>query len=174
MQFKLVPEAPDSVDYLETVGAAVPLVPGTEDDCCARIMRKTEISPRDEARTWLTFLRALELAKEGPTGFHRVRGRPAPSDPAEFSRLRESFVSRVYGVERILRILEAAEAPLTVQAVFDRFRESIPQYEQHKHRNRLRKIWGERVARILEWAVLFDLAAMVPEGYTVADSKPNQ
>ncbi|MFP9058896.1 hypothetical protein ACLI4R_00020 [Natrialbaceae archaeon A-chndr2] len=174
MQFKLVPEAPESVDYLETVQAAVPLVPGTEDDCCARIMRQTEISPRDEARTWLTFLRALELATEGPTGFHRVRGRPAPSDPAERSRLRESFVSRVYGVERILELLEAANEPLSADAVFDRFRESIPQYEQHKHRNRLREIWGERVARILDWAVLFDLAVVESAGYTVADSRPNQ
>ncbi|MCU4754397.1 hypothetical protein OB919_20885 [Halobacteria archaeon AArc-curdl1] len=168
MQFKLVPKAPESVAYLETVQAAVPLVPGTEDDCCARIMRQTDISPRDEARTWLTFLRALELATEGPSGFHRVRGRPAPTDPAEFSRLRESFSTRVYGVDRILTILEAADEPLSADAVFDRFRESIPQYEQHKHRNRLREIWGERVARILEWAVLFDLAKKGSDGYTVS------
>lgn len=174
MRFKLVPEAPDLVDYLETVQTAVPLVPGTEDDCCARIMRQTAISPRDEARTWLTFLRALELATEGPTGFHRVRGRPAPSDPTEFSRLRESFLTRVYGVNRVLTILEAAEEPLSTGAVFDRFRDSIPQYEQHKHRNRLREIWGERVARILEWAVLFNLAEKRSDGYTVSGSEMEQ
>lgn len=159
MQFKLVPEAPEDLAYVETVQRAVPLVPGTEDDCCARIMRETGIGPRDEARTWLTFLRALELAREGQAGFYRERVDPDPD------HLREAFRERVYGVPAVLGILETTDGPLSADAVFETFRDEIPAYEQHKHRTRLQEIWGERVRRLLEWAVLFDLAERTSEGY---------
>ena len=157
MQFKLVPEAPDSLAYVETVQQAVPLVPGTEDDCCARIMRRTDIGPRDEARTWLTFLRAIELAQEGSAGYHRVRTDP---DPAA---MREAFQERVYGVDRVLELLD--DEPQTADEVFEDFREDIPEYERNKHHTRLRDVWGERVRRILEWGVLFDLLERTPDGY---------
>ncbi|MFP9193895.1 hypothetical protein ACLI4Q_19995 [Natrialbaceae archaeon A-CW1-1] len=157
MRFKLVPEAPDSLAYVETVQQAVPLVPGTEDDCCARIMRRTDIEPRDEARTWLTFLRALELAEEGSSGYHRVRTEPG------LSTMREAFQKRVYGVDRILALLD--DEPQTADEVFESFREDIPEYERNKHHTRLREVWGERVRRILEWAVRFDLAERTSDGY---------
>lgn len=162
MQFKLVPETPDTLEFVETVQEAVPLVPGDEDDCCARIMRRTDVAPRDEARTWLTFLRALELAHEGETGFYRARTDPDPD------RLRTAFRDRVYGADTILGILEDADDPLTADAVFERFRESVPAYEQFKHRNRLEEIWGERVERLLEWAVLFGVAERTADGYVRA------
>lgn len=152
MQFKLVPEPPESLAIVETVHRAVPLVPGNEDDCCARIMRRTEVAPRDEARTWLTFLRALELAEEGPSGFSRVRRDPNPE------HLREAFRRRVYGVETVLETLETADRPLSAEEVYDRFAEEIPHYERHKYGERLEDVWGERVERQLEWAVLLDLA----------------
>ncbi len=164
MQFKLVPEAPDSLAFLETVQGAIPLVPGTEDDCCARIMRETAIGPRDEARTWLTFLRALGLAAEGQAGFYRERTEPDPES------VRRMFLERVYGAREVLDLLEVAEEPRSATEVFERFRDSgsIPHYERHKHRQRLSEIWGERVRRLLEWAVLLELAERVDGGYVRA------
>ncbi len=164
MQFKLVPEPPESLAYVETVHQAVPPVPGTEDDCCARIMRRTEISPRDEARTWLTFLRALELAAETDRGFYRIRRDPDPD------ALEMAFLERVYGARKVLEILDQAERPLAAETVFERFRETVPAYEQFKHRHRLEETWGERVRRLLEWCVLFGLAERGDEGYVVSSS----
>lgn len=159
MQFKLVPVAPDDLEYVETVQRAVPLVPGSEDDCCARIMRRTEIAPRDEARTWLTFLRALELAEEGPSGFTRTRRDPDPE------HLRTAFRDRLYGVERVLEILAEAEEPLSCEEVYDRFRDDVPTYEQYRWSDRLEAVWSERLERLLEWAVLLDLVERVEGGY---------
>ncbi|WP_207589505.1 hypothetical protein [Halomontanus rarus] len=162
MQFKLVPAAPDDLEYVETVQRAVPLVPGSEDDCCARIMRRTEIAPRDEARTWLTFLRALELAEEGPSGFTRTRRDPDPE------HLRIAFRDRLYGVDRILEILAQADDPLSSEAVYDRFKDDVPTYEQYRWSERLEAVWSERLDRLLEWAVLLDLAERVDDGYRPA------
>ncbi|MCU4974826.1 hypothetical protein OB955_19075 [Halobacteria archaeon AArc-m2/3/4] len=162
MQFKLVPTAPDDLAYVETVQRAVPLVPGSEDDCCARIMRRTEIAPRDEARTWLTFLRALELAEEGASGFTRTRRDPEPE------HLRDAFCDRLYGVDRLLEILAEADGPLSSKAVFDRFRDDVPAYEQYRWSDRLEEVWSERVERLLEWAVLLDLVDRDEDGYRFA------
>lgn len=159
MQFKLVPVAPDDLEYVETVQRAVPLVPGSEDDCCARIMRRTEIAPRDEARTWLTFLRALELAEEGPSGFTRTRRDPDPE------HLRTAFRDRLYGVERVLEILAEAEEPLSCEEVYDRFRDDVPTYEQYRWSDRLEAVWSERLERLLEWAALLELVERVEGGY---------
>lgn len=157
MRFKLVPEAPEDLARVREIQAAVPLVPGNEDDCCARIMDRTGVGPRDEARTWLTFLRALGLAREGPAGFSRVREEP------DADRLREAFRGRCYGADVVLEILEDADRPLESEEVYDRFREEIPAYEQHRWSNRLDEVWGERVERLLGWARLFDLAERTAE-----------
>lgn len=162
MQFKLVPVAPDDLEYVETVQRAVPLVPGSEDDCCARIMRRTEIAPRDEARTWLTFLRALELAEEGPSGFTRTRRDPDPE------HLRTAFRDRLYGVDRVLEILAEADEPLSSEAVYDRFKDDVPTYEQYRWSDRLEAVWSERLDRLLEWAVLLGLVERVDDGYRPA------
>lgn len=159
MRFKLVPEPPADLSYVAEVQGAVPLVPGDENDCCARIMRRTDVAPRDEARTWLTFLRALELAAEGPSGFTRTRRNP------DSDRLRRAFRERVYGAEAVLEILADADEPLGTDAVFERFRPEIPHYERNKYGPRLEEVWRERVRRLLEWAVLLDLAARAENGY---------
>lgn len=159
MRFKLVPEAPDGLERVREVQEAVPIVPGSEDDCCARIMDRTGIAPRDEARTWLTFLRALGLAREGPAGFSRIREEPDPD------RLRERFRRRCYGAETVLGILEAADDPLTSEEVYDRFRTEIPAYEQYRWSDRLAEVWGERVTRLIEWACLLGLAERTATGY---------
>ncbi len=163
MQFKPVPAAPDDLAFVETAQAALPLVPKPEADCCGRIMDRTGISPRDEARRWLTFLRALELATESDSGFRRLRRQP------DREHVRRAFRARVYGVETILEILEAADHPLSAAEVYDRFRPVIPSYEQHKHGHRLEEIWGERVERLLEWAVLLGWALSDDGRYWLAD-----
>ncbi|WP_255167567.1 hypothetical protein [Natrononativus amylolyticus] len=162
MQFKLVPEPPAALAFVGEVQAAVPLVPGDEDDCCARIIRRTDVGPRDEARTWLTFLRALELATEGPSGFTRTRREPDPE------RLRRAFRERVYGAETVLEILADADDPLAAGTVFERFESEIPHYERRKYGARLEEVWSERVRRLLGWAVLLDLAERVDGRYRSA------
>lgn len=159
MRFKIVPAAPDDLAFVETVQRAVPLVPATEDDCCARLMDRTDVTPRDEARTWVTFLRALGLAEAGPSGFTRTRRDPDPE------HLREAFRAHLHGAEEILEILAAAEEPLSSAEVYERFESEIPQYERHRYKERLPEIWGKRVDRLLEWAVLLDLAERTDGGY---------
>jgi hypothetical protein len=73
MRFKPVPPAPESLDAVAAVQRAVPLVPGSEADCCARVLDRTHVTERDDARTWLTFLRALELVRETDGEFVRER-----------------------------------------------------------------------------------------------------
>ena len=159
MQFKLVPEPPADLDFVADAQRAVPLVPGTEDDCCARMLDRTDLTSRDEARTWLTFLRALGLAEEGPSGFTRTRQDPEPAF------LRERFREHVFGVPALLEILEEAEEPLSAEEAFEEFRDEVPTWEHHKNPNSWEEIWGERVGYLLDWAVLLGLATEVDGEY---------
>ena len=106
MRLKPLPEPPDSLEDVAAAQRAVPLVPGSEDDCCARLMRRREFPSRDVARTWLTFLRALELAEETPSGFKRTDREPT------LENVRESFVERVFGAEEALTALQNRDTPL--------------------------------------------------------------
>lgn len=159
MKFKLVPAAPDDLAFVADAQRAVPLVPGTEDDCCARLMRRLDIPSRDVARTWLTFLRALELAEETSSGFKRLR-----TDPTE-DHLRETFRRRVFGVENVLATLETAYELLTVDDAFVAFKDRIPVWERHKNPQKWEAIWSKRVGDILDWLVLLDLAERVDGRY---------
>jgi hypothetical protein len=159
MQFKLVPEPPQSLDFVADAQRAVPLVPGSEDDCCARMLDRTDLTSRDEARTWLTFLRALGLAEEQSSGFTRTREDPTP----EF--LAEQFRANVFGVPALLEILDDAERPLSADEVFEQFEDEVPTWEHHKNPNSWEKIWGERVAFLLDWAVLLGLLHSEDEEY---------
>ena len=162
MQFKLVPEPPESLDFMADAQRAVPLVPGSEDDCCARMLDRTDLSSRDQARTWLTFLRALGLAEKRPSGFTRTRKDPDP----EF--LQERFREHVFGVPAVLEILEETGGPLSAEEVFEEFRDEVPTWEHHKNPNSWEEIWGERVRYLLEWSALLGLADEIDEKYTVA------
>ncbi|WP_049986251.1 hypothetical protein [Halobellus rufus] len=157
MRFKLLPEPPESLDLVADAQRAVPLVPGTEDDCCARLMRRVGFPSRDVARTWLTFLRALELAEETPSGFVRKQREPTPE------QVRTAFRERVYGAREVLDSLSSE--PRTVDEVFDEFEERVPVWETHRAAGDWRDVWRERVERILGWAVLLDLAAERDGGY---------
>ncbi|USZ77112.1 hypothetical protein NGM07_07240 [Halorussus vallis] len=159
MQFKLVPEPPEDLDFVATAQRAVPLVPGSEDDCCARLLDRTDLTSRDQARTWLTFLRALGLAEEGASGFTRTRRDPDP----EF--LAERFREHVFGASTVLATLASAESALSADAVFEAFRDEVPTWEHYKNPNTWEEIWRERVAFVLEWCVLLGLAEKRDDGY---------
>jgi hypothetical protein len=158
-RFKLVPPAPDSLDAVAAAQRAVPLVPDSEDDCCARLMRRCDLPSRDVARTWLTFLRALELVEETPGGFRRLRTDPTPD------HLRAAFRRRVFGAAELLDALEAAGEPLDGDELFERFREQVPTWEHHKEPTRWVDLWRERVETLCAWLVRLDLAESTPDGY---------
>ena len=157
MQFKVVPPAPDSLADLRTAREAVPLVPRSEADCCARVMDRAGVPARDEAKEWLTFMRALGLVVEAERGYHRTDG------SLERNRLAVAFCERVYGAESLIDSLDAA-TPASADEAFERFADLVPEWERRRHAD-WREVWHERVARLLDWAVLFGLAGREDGGY---------
>lgn len=157
MRLKPVPEPPPDLDGVEQARRAVPLVPGSETDCCARLQRRLDLESREAARTWLTFLRAVDLVARGARGFTRT-----PVD-VERDRLAESFVEGVFGAREVLDALDADD-PRSVEAVYERFEQHVPQWERHKGTG-WRRTWRGRVRRLLEWAVLLGLAERVDGRY---------
>ncbi|MCO8252984.1 hypothetical protein NKF26_04095 [Haladaptatus sp. AB618] len=161
MKFKPVPEAPENLDFVRDVQRALPLVPDVTDDCCARVMRRAGVENRDAAGTWLTFLRALELAEETEDGTF-VRRRREP----ERNELAESFQARVYGASTVLGIL-FDEDPLEADAVFEAFSETVPSRGRDGD-SRVEAVARERVGNVLDWAVLLGLAERTNGGYVRA------
>lgn len=162
MRFKPVPERRD-VAFLERAQRAVPLVPGTVDDCCARLVEETEVGARDEARTLLTFLRALELVEETPRGYRRRR---VEADP---EALGDAFVRRVYGAAELREALREAGSPNADEA-FERMRPHVPQWERDRHAD-WESVWRERVERLLAWSVEFGLAARDGASYLTSEER---
>ncbi len=155
MKFKVVPE-PRSVEFIEEAQRALPLVPGSENDCCARLVNRTDLPARDEAREWITFLRALGLAEETSSGFRRRRDFTTTD-------LADAFRERVFGAELVLDSLSTDES-VSADAVFERFRENVPNWERYR-RSDWEDEWRERVRRLLDWTVVFDLAERVDGEY---------
>lgn len=153
MRVKLVPSPPDSLDTVDRARAAVPLVPGGEEDCCSRIMGRIDIPDRDEARIWLTFLRGLGLVEERPSGFVRTR---------EEVDLAAAFRTGVYGAEAVVDILATEPGPVTVDAVLEGF--TIPAWERHRHQDP-QSVWRDRLRDLLDWLVLLGEASRSNGGY---------
>ncbi|MFB6221277.1 MAG: hypothetical protein ABEH90_07540 [Halolamina sp.] len=165
MRLKPLPPVPDAgLDAVAAAQQAVPLVPGSENDCCARLMRRRGFESRDVARTWLTFLRALELAEGTDSGFKRTDRDPTPEN------VRASFLNRVYGAEEALTALRDTEEPLPPAAAFERLRGTVPGWERHKQRG-WEDAWEERVGDLLDWLVLLGLAERTDDGYIAADER---
>jgi len=74
-RYKTVPE-PRGLEALFAVRAAVPTVPGIEEDCRSRIAARAAVPGRDAANEWLAFLAAIGLVAEGRGGYDRTRGEP--------------------------------------------------------------------------------------------------
>lgn len=146
MRYKVVPPVRD-VAFLRSIADALPLVPGSEGDCCSRIRDRTAVPSRDEARRWLTFCQALGLAAETERGYHRVRPEPDETD------LRRSFQERVFGAVEVLR---AAESGTTGEAAFESLREQVPGWERSRDEDWV-ATWRERTARLLGWAAVLGL-----------------
>lgn len=159
MRFKPVPPAPSSIEVVAEAQRAVPLVPGSESDCCALIGDRLDLPSRDEARTWLTFLRALGLVTEGERGFVRRR--------VEVDRevLAEGLREGVYGAREVLAIL--GDEPLTPAEAFEAVEEVVPRWERDREPN-WRETWCERVGRLLAWLALAGLAERRDGGYVRA------
>ncbi|MFB6134354.1 MAG: hypothetical protein ABEJ55_05145 [Halanaeroarchaeum sp.] len=164
MRIKLVAEPPETLDAIADVQRAVPLVPGTEDDCCARIMDRVGIPSRDDARTWLSFLRGVGLAEETESGqFVRTRTEPTPD------RIATGLLEGIYGAEEVRTILAEADEPLPTAAVVDRFEPHVPEWERARDPDRWRDRWAERIDRLLEWFVLAELAESADTGYRLRE-----
>lgn len=153
MRVKPLPEPPDDLAIVEDARSALPLVPGTETDCCARLGDRLDL-PRDDARTWLTFLRGLGLVEEVEAGFVRTRDDPD---------LPRSFREGIFGATEALDAL--GDDPLTADALFERIEGHVPEWERHKRPGAWRGEWRERTRRLLDWLVLLGLAHRTPEGY---------
>lgn len=159
MRFKVVPPAPGSLDRLEAVYGAVPIVPDGEDSCCRRLMRDADVPSQDEAKEWLTFCRALGLAEEGSRGYARVR-----DTETDRETLAARFHENVYAVEETLSVLADADEALSTEDVFERLRDRVPAWERARSTDWAER-WRERVGRLLSWCVLFGLAAEGDDGY---------
>lgn len=115
MRFKPVPEPPADPEVLATVQRALPATAGDVDGCCQQLVDETPLETRDEAATWLTFLRALELVTEEPAGFRRRNpGSSAGTDSdtlpvLEADRLGRVFRERVDGADAVISVLERAD-----------------------------------------------------------------
>ena len=160
MRYKVVPEPADRA-LLTDVAKALPLVPGSVEDCCTRIRDRSSVPSRDAAREWLTFADALGLAAKSERGFHRVRNPPSEDE------LAAALAENVFPVEEVLNTLTVAESPLDADAVFESVRAEVPRWERSRHAD-WEGEWTDRAALVLEWCVTFGLAERVDDGYTVA------
>ena len=156
MKFKAVPEPRDRA-FLDEARRALPLVPGDENDCCARLLDRTDLTEREVASDWITFLRALSLAERTDAGYRRVR-----TDPA-LENLARTFRERVFGADSVLDALSTDE-PLDSEEIFERVRERVPNWERHR-RTDWEAGWRERTRRLLDWSVAFGLADHTGAGY---------
>lgn len=106
--------------------------------------------PREDARAWITVLRALDLAEETPSGYVR-RGEIPDRDG-----LAERFRRRVYGAQEVLDALDQADGPLDVRAIAAATSTAQSRWE-HDRRQDPAAAWRERVRTLLEWATLLGL-----------------
>jgi hypothetical protein len=163
VRFKPVPEPPASLARLSDARRAVPLVPGTEADCCARLVDRLAVA-REDARAWLTFMRALELVERTDAGFLRT-----DRDP-EGEAVRTAFRERVFGAREVLDALGDGE-PTGAEAAFEAVAATVPDWERAR-RGDWRAFWRERTDRLLGWAVLLGLARRHGDGFSSGPAYP--
>ena len=166
MQRKPVPPAPESLDALEAVRGAVPLVPQPEDDCCQRVVSRTDVPDRGTASAWLVFLAALGLATETDGTYARTTtGADLDAPDSGRDELAEAFESGVFLAADVVDAL--GDDPQSPEDVFEQVRERVPRWERAKREN-WEAFWTERVERRLDWAVLFGLAERTQDGFVTA------
>ncbi|MEF8851635.1 MAG: hypothetical protein V5A44_06565 [Haloarculaceae archaeon] len=170
MRYKTAP-GPVELVGLEALAAAhdaLPLVPEDVDDCCARVVDRTAVPDREEAREWITLLQALDLAEETPRGYRRVRAEVGDdSKTGAPDALADAFEATVFGVAELCEALTTA-GPLTVDESFDRLRPAVPAWERERHADWV-AVWTGRVERLLAWCVAFGLAECDGDRYRTAE-----
>lgn len=159
MRIKLVPPPPAELSAVRVAQRAVPLVPGTEADCCGRIAARLDLASPDVARTWLAFLRGLGLVREGQRGFVRTGVEPDRATVAE------GLETGVFGARELVAALDAD--PTTVDEAFDVVRGHVPPWERDRDPG-WAGTWRTRVDHLLGWLVLAGLAEPVEGGYVRA------
>lgn len=130
-------------------------MPAPEDDCCQRIGDRLDCS-RDVAREWITFLRALGLVREAERGFVRLPDGDATAIAP--GPLGARFRERVHGAAEVIDSLADAEGGLRAETVAERTAGDALTRWEHDRRPDAAGAWAERVGRLLDWAVLFELA----------------
>jgi hypothetical protein len=162
VRFKVVPE-PRPLSFVRDAQRALPLVPSSENDCCALLMTDTGIDNRATAREWITFLRALRLVGESDGRYYQRQ------DDLSRSDLAKAFREQVYAADEVLTVLEehtTEDESLSAAEVFEHIREIVPVWEKNRHDD-WETVWRERVNRLLEWAVEFGLAERSSGGYRI-------
>lgn len=164
MRVKPVPRAPADLEGVAAAHRAIPLVPEPEGACWRRIADRLDLAGRDEARTWLTFLRGLGLVVEGSRGFSRVRR------DLDRGALAAALRDGVFGAREAADAL--GEDPQSVEAVFEALEQGVPAWERAKYPGAWREQWRARTRRLLDWLVLAGLAEREGEdegeGYVAA------
>jgi hypothetical protein len=162
MRFKWVPEPPNSVAAVAEAQRAIPLVPTSESDSLRRLVDRTDgtgIDDQDDAREWLTFLRALGVVDQTPSGYRRYREDLSERD------LPDRLLDTVYGAHELYGALEAAEEPLSVDDLDAKTGVDLPTWERHHHGTDHEQVRRRRLRRLAEWFVLCGVAERTPEGY---------
>lgn len=157
MRFKVVPPV-RSRAFIREAHWSLPLVPSSENDCCALLMNHG-IDSRDEAREWITFLRALGLVSEENGRFYQRQVDPSDRE------LASAFRERVYAANELLNLVAETESPLKVEELFEQGQEQgiIPQWERYQQD--WENVWRVRIQRILAWGCEFNLLKQREEGY---------
>jgi len=164
MRFKWVPEPPATVEAVIDAQRAIPLVPASESDSLRRLVDRTEeigIDDQDDAREWLTFLRALGVVDQTPSGYRRHR------EEVTGSRLVDRLLDNVYGARELYAALEATEEPLSLDDLDRRAAVDLPTWERHHHGTDHKRVRRRRLRRLAEWFVLCDAAERTAGGYRI-------
>lgn len=160
MRVKSVPPPPAELEAVRTAQHAVPLVPGSETDCCSRLMDALDLRSRDVARTWLTFLRGLGLVRESELGFVR---RDVDPDQAAVA---DGLVSGVIGAQELLAAV--GDDPRPEEAITEAVLDAVPRWERDRD-PAWRETWQTRARYLLGWLVLVGLVESVDSGYAITN-----
>ena len=159
MRYKIVP-GPADADLLFAARDALPLVPGSVEDCCTRVRDRTDVPSREDAREWLTFLQALGLATETDRGFYRVREKP------DRDALHEAFLGNVFYAREVSDALAAGDRPVPPEEAFELVRDTVPRWERDRDPG-WESEWRRRVELLLEWGVVLGAFEKRDGAYTV-------
>lgn len=160
MRVKPVPPPPDDLDAVRAAQRSIPLVPGSEVDCCTRLMDTLDLPSRDLARTWLTFLRGLGLVFEGERGFVRTDLEP------DGETLARELTTGVFGARELCSAL--GDYPRSAEAAIDVLLEAVPRWERDRDPT-WRETWRTRGQHLLGWLVLVGRVDWVAGGYIQTD-----